>query len=49
MLVQILQLQLNEKGTGDAIATNDAVDTTLGIDGTATLKVDATVVVTQVD
>lgn len=38
-----------EKGTGDAIATNDAVDTTLGIDGTATLKVDATVVVTQVD
>lgn len=27
----------------------DVVDTTLGIDGTATLKVDATVVVTQVD
>lgn len=38
-----------ENGTGDTLTANDKIDTDLGIDGTATVKVQATILLEQVD
>ena len=38
-----------ENGTGEALKTNDAADTTLGLAGSATITVEAAITVDQVD